>query len=393
MGGGGGGGQGTGNGSGSGGGGGFGGCGGGSNSSVGGTGGFGGGNGGSGGGGGGLGAGGAIFAFRAALTLVNSTLNLNTAHDGGANSNGLGGAIFNCNGSLTIENSTLAGNQAIGGAATGGAIYNLTYGNGPIPASLVLKNTILADSTAAADLCNNQISGTASVDLSSPNLLQGLQNLGGTLIGQPAFTSDPQLGALMDNGGLTPTMQPGPASVVYGAGDPTVCSDALVSGVDQRGQERGPGTCSLGAYDLGALGAACTSAGGCRSGFCTDGVCCNTDCGGNNPSNCESCSQAMGASSDGTCSLLPAGVVCRPSVDEFDPAEMCTGSDAMCPPDVNDITLTRASGGGISCSQRPGKVDSGAAAALAALLVLMFLWRRDVRTGRARTARPRAHKN
>jgi MYXO-CTERM domain-containing protein len=45
----------------------------------------------------------------------------------------------------------------------------------------------------------------------------------------------------------------------------------------------------------------CASAVECASNFCADGVCCNTACGGSNPSDCQACSTAAGAATNGTC--------------------------------------------------------------------------------------------
>src|SRR5690606_12586848 len=44
-------------------------------------------------------------------------------------------------------------------------------------------------------------------------------------------------------------------------------------------------------------GAACTAAEQCKSGNCVDDVCCDTACDGE----CSACSEAAGASKDGTC--------------------------------------------------------------------------------------------
>jgi hypothetical protein len=68
-------------------------------------------------------------------------------------------------------------------------------------------------------------------------------------------------------------------------------------------------------------GATCTMGTDCASGFCTDGVCCNVACGASDPNDCQACSVAAGATTDGTCRLLPSGTTC-------DDASLCTSGDA-----------------------------------------------------------------
>jgi len=71
----------------------------------------------------------------------------------------------------------------------------------------------------------------------------------------------------------------------------------------------------------------------CLSGFCVDGVCCNSACGGGNPNDCQACSKAAGAPSDGTCGIVAAGTVCRAAADVCDVAETCSGVSTACPSD------------------------------------------------------------
>ncbi|MDP3156201.1 MAG: kelch repeat-containing protein [Archangium sp.] len=87
------------------------------------------------------------------------------------------------------------------------------------------------------------------------------------------------------------------------------------------------------------LGAICTSDDECLSRACIDGVCCETTCGGGLP-DCEACSIAKGSSSDGVCSALAAGRVCRPSTNFCDVSEVCTGTSRSCPPDLHRPALT-----------------------------------------------------
>ncbi len=85
----------------------------------------------------------------------------------------------------------------------------------------------------------------------------------------------------------------------------------------------GASTCSVSGACLPKNGQACTAPGDCASGFCVDGVCCNTACGGA----CDVCSQALGASADGTCSPAPAGSSGSPACAPL----VCDGTSAACP--------------------------------------------------------------
>lgn len=60
----------------------------------------------------------------------------------------------------------------------------------------------------------------------------------------------------------------------------------------------------------------------CTSGSCTDGVCCDSACS----ADCEACSIAAGAVSNGTCSVLPLGLSSSPSCTKG----LCNGIDAGC---------------------------------------------------------------
>jgi hypothetical protein len=72
-----------------------------------------------------------------------------------------------------------------------------------------------------------------------------------------------------------------------------------------------------------ALGTACATGLDCASNFCVDGVCCDTACGGS----CDVCSSALGATADGTCTVLSVGSTGSPSCSPF----ACNGTSASCP--------------------------------------------------------------
>ncbi len=217
-------------------------------------------------GGGGAGLGGAIFNDAGTLTLINSTLSGNTAQGGAGGNNGgagdggagiaanggsgYGGAIFNEGGSVTILASTVASNTVLPGAAgvgydgsadgnpgsaAGGGIYNRTAA-----ASLVLRNTIVANSAGGQD-CHND-GGSVTAPLDSRNLIEAH-----TGCGTPALTPDPLLGVLSDNGGPAHTH-----ALLFGspALDAGLClPDAST---DQRGIVRPQGpACDIGAFEVG----------------------------------------------------------------------------------------------------------------------------------------------
>ncbi len=88
-----------------------------------------------------------------------------------------------------------------------------------------------------------------------------------------------------------------------------------------------------------STGAACSNGSQCASGFCVDSRCCDTACGGTTIADCQACSVARGAASDGVCSIIagPNQVICRNYAQNpgiCDLREYCTGSSAACPVDV-----------------------------------------------------------
>lgn len=235
-------------------------------------------------GGGGAGLGGAIFNHGGTLSLVNCTLSANAAIGGasgfganptleGSGGSALGGAVFNLNGSVYVSFSTFSGNSVTAGSGTlgagtqaGGAIYSLAYNAtaaaGSISASLVLHNSILANSSGGADLVVDQpatVSGglanaaTATTTARGSNLVMSAQAHNGAAA-LPAFplSSDPLLGPLSDNGGPSRTLAPQSGSAVIDAGQ-SGC-DGPQPLIDQRGYQRVAGTApDLGAYEYGAV--------------------------------------------------------------------------------------------------------------------------------------------
>ena len=164
------------------------------------------------------------------LTVINSTFYDNSVTY-------WGGGIFNNYGALTVTNSTFSGNNA---TDLGGAIYS---NNG----TLNLKNSILANSVSGQADCYNYSGDAININIS--NLIE-TNGASGHMCGTPALTSDPMLGPLADNGGLTQTMALDAGSSAIDAGDDSTCASALVNNLDQRGVTRPYGThCDIGAYE------------------------------------------------------------------------------------------------------------------------------------------------
>jgi hypothetical protein len=90
----------------------------------------------------------------------------------------------------------------------------------------------------------------------------------------------------------------------------------------------------------GPAASACVTDAECQSGHCVDGVCCNTACGNGDRSDCQACSVAAGAPSDGVCTVFPSSVICRTAKGVCDVAERCDGVTGACPADALAPTTT-----------------------------------------------------
>ena len=169
-------------------------------------------------------AGGAILsAMVNPLVITNSTFYGNTAVNSA-------GGIANYGG-LTVINSTFSHNSS----SMGGAIRN---GMGGV---LSLRNSILANSVGTADCIKSE----STLEIENINNL--IQTTGSDVhsCGVSLFSSNPLLGALQDNSGLTETMALGAGSPAIDAG-----SDANCPVYDQRGVARPQDDhCDLGAYE------------------------------------------------------------------------------------------------------------------------------------------------
>jgi CSLREA domain-containing protein len=199
----------------------------------------------------------------ATLALTNCTLSGNSAFGhppvpnvpvGGG---GSGGGIFNGRdaGALTLTNCTLSGNSA-------------SYGGGGIAAygSTTLQNTIVANSLSGGDFATpGPGESPCEINDGSHNLIEDAANSCGLTNGvnDNIVGVDPLLdpAGLKDNDGPTQTIALLPGSQAIDAGDPDVCANPPVNGVDQRGFVRpgaGHALCSIGAYEADAVSpAAC----------------------------------------------------------------------------------------------------------------------------------------
>lgn len=164
---------------------------------------------------------------------------------------GRGGAAFNDfrnggSGNTAFVNVTFSGNHA-GTASGGGAVYS-SCGAGNYGPNSVLINTIAWDDTAAG--VAHEVGG----DCVYPPTVNYAAVEGGCPFNADCTNvsaADPLLGALQDNGGLAPTLQPGSSGAAIGTGNAAVCAAAPVYNLDQRGVARPQmGVCDIGAVEL-----------------------------------------------------------------------------------------------------------------------------------------------
>jgi hypothetical protein len=186
---------------------------------------------------------------RIAATIINSTITGNGVSNQG------GGVWGDKASAITLINDTLDANTA--SAGNGGDIYVSATCCNPSPPSgtgaITLINTLVGGSAASGgDLATN---GTPSaVFLGHNNLIDDTASAGpftngvsGNKVGVAAG-----VGALSNNGGPTQTMPLLTGSAAIGAADASVCAAAVpngAGGVDQRGVARPASHCSIGAFE------------------------------------------------------------------------------------------------------------------------------------------------
>jgi len=189
--------------------------------------------------------GGAISSRVVTLNITNSTISGNVGVD-------VGGGVYT-NGVVSILFSTITGNQAIGAEAYGGGGVNVFYSE---LASVTLKNTLLSGNTAGSGVeepANCGCSGNRP-DCVNPVPDRLIQTLGYNLsddascnldaVGDLAEGTDPVIGPLADNGGLTMTH-------ALLTGSPAISAGIAVAGIstDQRGRFRDSRP-DIGAYEV-----------------------------------------------------------------------------------------------------------------------------------------------
>jgi len=214
----------------------------------------------------GLPGGGIFTASGSSTALTNDTISGNV---GG----GTGGGLFN-SGWTTLNDDTVAGNTAayveLGSANAGGGIYN-DEGTVELNADTIAGNTavygggVATSSDATTDLAgsivgtNSQTPGSGNCDIVSDSTWSddGYNLAADGSCGLSSSTSlpgtNPELGTLTNNGGMTQTMEPQVGSpAINKIPDPTSADTfSLCPGTDQRGVSRPQGpACDIGSVEV-----------------------------------------------------------------------------------------------------------------------------------------------
>jgi predicted outer membrane repeat protein len=182
------------------------------------------------------GSGGGLYLYGSGqtFTLTNVTISGNLAENVNDNAPG-GGILLADQAILNLNNVTIAGNTSDG---AGGGIYaqNLTTVN--------TRNTIIGNNTASTATSDDCAGTLNSLGYNLIQVTSGC-SINGDTTGNITNTN-PNLGALADNGGPTQTMALLPGSPAIDAGDDDFCP-----ATDQRGVTRPQGgQCDIGAYEF-----------------------------------------------------------------------------------------------------------------------------------------------
>jgi hypothetical protein len=216
--------------------------------------------------GGSVAQGGGIAAFVTTTTLTRTTVSSNAASESGAGTVADGGGILQFRGSLSLVNSTIAANTAAGEFSEGGGVEveetslettnttiasNVASGPKGVGGNLLAtrestvkpQNTIVAGGTAATGP-NCAVTPKSAIQSQGHNL-DSLNDCGFTAAGDIVST-EPLLGPLADNGGITQTMALALSSRAIDAAASAACPPT-----DQRGVLRPAGAgCDIGAFEL-----------------------------------------------------------------------------------------------------------------------------------------------
>jgi hypothetical protein len=197
------------------------------------------------------------------LTVVQSTINGNKATTTGFAA-GIGGGIFNGGtGTLTVINSTISGNQATTSAGNGGGLFNggatATLVNTTINGNTAGSGNgggILNDNGATLNFTNTIVAASTGGDCVSLGTIgTNSHNLVQDGSCSPAVSGNPKLGPLMNNGGPTNTHALLATSPAIDAGDDTVLGSPFFLTTDQRGDGFPRKVCThvdIGAYEANA---------------------------------------------------------------------------------------------------------------------------------------------
>jgi hypothetical protein len=175
--------------------------------------------------------GGGMFATSGTVEVTNVTIAANAAFRGG-------GIYGQASAQFDVLNSTIYANTA---SSAGGGVWNNTGG---ASANVIIKNTIVA---------GNDDANTGVLNCDGPSM----RTLGHNLIGDGSCitaqagdlqNTDPKLGPLADNGGISNSYLPLAGSPAINGGDNAGCP-----GFDQRGYPRPIGAaCDIGAVEAGS---------------------------------------------------------------------------------------------------------------------------------------------
>jgi len=227
------------------------------------------------------GSGAGIKCERGKLSVRNSTISGNISEDADIHSDRArgGGAHVGCNCTAAFTNTTISGNTSVayaGGVTIKGALrlLNCTIANNRttgeaggvyVRGHLDFVNTIIANNRGAGGNCviggPGGYQGRGEIGLNSGNMVTG-----GTC--DPAFSDDPALGPLADNGGETLTHALLPGSPAIDAVPAISCSVPI----DQRGVLRpmvrtsAETPCDIGAFEFQGEPSSSSTPGAARPG-------------------------------------------------------------------------------------------------------------------------------
>jgi hypothetical protein len=188
---------------------------------------------------------GGLYLEYATIAMTATTISRNSAHFGGGIWIGHNAVAALANDTIADNTASMGGGVWLAGGITG-TLLNVTIagnaGNGIAggDTGVTLQNTLLADNTMGS------YEGEVSCDHSHSGAGSNMEYPGdpNSPCTSSVIVSDPELGPLQDNGGVTQTMLPA-------AGSPAIGQGSGCPPTDQRGQTRN-NPCTLGAVE--ALG-------------------------------------------------------------------------------------------------------------------------------------------